>query len=83
LIQALLGFFMLIFAAGYYWWMMQTPMLESITRFTARFPTYFAAEDVAFMRAVVHWFPWLIVIGAFVWLIVFIQRSSPEGYYYG
>lgn len=83
MIIAYLGFFIMIGGGAVFWWFLQQPLLDMLDRVVAMDATYIPAADQAFIQAVIHWFPALMLIGGLLWLIVFSQRTEAQGYYIG
>jgi len=81
MIIAWLGFFLLLGGGAVFWWFLEQPLLEMLELVVAMDAAYIPAADQAFMRAIIHWFPAMMAVGALIWVLVFSQRTEAQGYY--
>jgi len=65
-------------------WIFWDPFGDAIIRLletmVARFPGYYNADTVAFIRAFDVWFPVIVLLAAVLFVLVTSQRQSMEGY---
>jgi hypothetical protein len=82
MIVAYLGFFILIIAGGYILWVEYSFGIYYIETVDNFIPDALLSQDVQFMQAVLYGLPLIVIIGAIYWLIVYSQRTRPEGSFY-
>lgn len=80
MIIAWLGFFLMIGAAGLFWWYQTEIITMFLDRIIGINAAYIPVDDKIFIEAVLHWMPLFFLIGGLMFLIVFTQKEEAIGY---
>ena len=81
MIYIFLTFFVLLFFCGFFWLVLRQPIEGVLDKLVLDFPGYYDPVHVTFVRAILYWVPFLVLIGGIIWVIVSSQRTTPGGYY--
>jgi len=80
-IFAIVEFLCLIALGGFLYYLLGGIAMDYLDSQIALYPTAFTNASIVFTKSIVNWLLLLMIIGGVFGLIVWVQRTRPEGYY--
>jgi len=81
LIIEFVRYFVSIAGMGVLWYLLDGLVVGYIDDMVLKYPSLYPIATVAFVKAITHWFIFLVIIGLTYSLFVVAQRTRAEGYY--
>ncbi len=81
MIFAIVEFIALLAVGGFLYYSLSGIALAYLESQVALYPAAFTVASITFTKAIINWLLLFMILGGVFGLIVWVQRTRPEGYY--